>query len=70
MDGYLAVEMIKEKLSEEGGQVRIPLQKGRHFKATLTDEGIQVDNLGTQPMLEWMVFEEAVELLIRKGWSR
>ncbi len=67
MDGRLAIETIKGKLAEKGGQVRIPMQKGGSFNATLADEGILVDNLGSQPLLEWIVFEEVVELLVRKG---
>jgi hypothetical protein len=67
MDGKLAVKVIKQKFERIGHQVTIPLQKGRSFKATMTDEGIIVDNLGGQPLLPWIVFEEVIDLLVRKG---
>jgi len=40
---------------------------GRLFKATMTEEGIMVDNLGSRPLLPWIVFEEVVKLLARNG---
>jgi hypothetical protein len=67
MDGNLAVEVIKQKFERIDHKVRIPLQKGRVFKATMTDEGIVVDNLGNQPLLPWVIFEEVINLLVRKG---
>jgi hypothetical protein len=45
----------------------VPLLKGGHFTAEITADGIRVDNLGTQPLLPWVVFEEAVALLDRSG---
>jgi hypothetical protein len=67
MDVLKAVEMIKQKFSKHGGSTRIPLLKGASFTATLTKEGIAVDNLRSQPFLPWAVFQEAVCLLVRKG---
>ena len=67
MDGNLAVEVIKLKFERIDRKVRIPLQKGRVFKASMTDEGIVVDNLGNQPLLPWVIFEEVINLLVRKG---
>lgn len=67
MDGKLAVEVIKRKFERIGHQVKIPLQKGRSFKAMMTDEGIMVSNLGNQPLLPWIVFEEVIDLLVRMG---
>lgn len=67
MDGKLAVEVIKQKFERIGRQVKIPLKKGRSFKAEMTDEGIKVDNLGGQPLLPWIVFEEVIDLLVRMG---
>src|SRR5215216_1430682 len=67
MNGKIAVEVIKQKFERIDRQVSIPMQKGRSFKARITDEGIMVDNLGNQPLLPWIVFEEAIDLLVRKG---
>jgi len=67
MDGRVAIEVIKQRFERVDRQIRIPLQKGRSFKAFMTDEGIMVDNLGSQSLLPWIVFEEAIDLLIRNG---
>jgi hypothetical protein len=67
VDGKVAVEVIRQKFERVDRRIMIPLQKGRSFKATMTDEGIIVDNLGSQPLLPWIVFEEAIDLLIRNG---
>ena len=62
-----AVEVIKRRFAETDGEVEIPLRRVGHFTATVTDEGIKVDNLGNQPLLPWEVFQEAVCVLIRSG---
>jgi hypothetical protein len=62
-----AVAIIKRKLAENDGEAQIPIRGGRHFTAKLTDQGINVDNLGNQPLLPWEVFQEAVCVLIKKG---
>jgi hypothetical protein len=67
MNAIQAVSTIKHKLTVSGGTVQIPLLKGGHFTAEIADEGIKVDNLGSQPLLPWAVFEEAVSLLVREG---
>ncbi len=67
MNVLRVVETIKRKFAETGHPVQIPLLKGGSFEATLTEKGIQVDNLGTQPLLPWVVFQEAVCVLIRNG---
>lgn len=46
---------------------RIPLLRGGTFWAELTEGGIQVSNLHSQPLLPWAAFEETVRLLARKG---
>ncbi len=61
------IEVIKAKFGTAGRPVRIPLQKGHPFKASLTDDGVLVDNLGAHPLLRWIVFEEAIEVLKRNG---
>lgn len=67
MDGKLVVEVIKRKFATADGPIEIPLQKRGSFKAFMTDEGIVVDNLSTQPLLPWIVFEEVINLIIQKG---
>ncbi len=67
MDGKLAVETIKGKFAAIDRPIEIDLQKQGSFKAFMTDEGIMVDNLSTQPLLPWIVFEETVNFLIQKG---
>jgi len=37
------------------------------FSAECIENGINVDNLGKQPFLPWVVFAEAVSLLVRNG---
>ena len=61
------VETIKRKFDKPNRAVRIPLEGGHLFKATMTEEGIMVDNLGSRPLLPWIVFEEVVKLLARNG---
>ena len=67
MDGIPVVEMIKRKFDKPNRVVKIPLEGGRLFKATMTEDGIMVDNLGSRPLLPWIVFEEVVRLLARNG---
>lgn len=67
MNVLQAVEIIRHKFAETDHPVQIPLLKGDSFEATLTEEGIKVDNLGTQPLLPWAVFQEAVCVLLRNG---
>jgi len=67
MDEIQAVNTIKQKFAGSGRKVQIPLLKGGHFTAEITEEGIKVDNLGTQSFLPWTVFKEALRLLVRKG---
>lgn len=67
MDGITAVELIKQKFQNIGRPIAIPLKKGRYFTATLTEDGIEVDNLGNQPLLPWKIFAETINLLVRNG---
>ncbi len=62
-----AIEIIKDKFSQTNSPTKIPLLKGDTFIATLEDDGIEVDNLGNQPFLPWVVFQEAVCVLLRSG---
>jgi hypothetical protein len=61
------VQVMKRKFAAAGGEVRIALQNGHSFKATVTDDGIMVDNLGALPLLPWTVFVEAINILRRNG---
>ena len=61
------VEQLKTKFAQTGALTEIPLLKGDCFKAKLTDGGIWVDNLSTQPFLPWAAFEQAVNVMERNG---
>jgi hypothetical protein len=63
--GLLAVETIKQKFQQKDVPLQIPLEKGNSFEATMLEEGISVNNLGTQPVLPWRVFEEATNVIKR-----
>ena len=66
--GMMTTEIIKRKFSETGSNtINIPKQRGGSFKATITENGIEVNNLGAQPFLPWRVFEEAVTLMDMNG---
>ncbi len=67
MDGITVVSVIKRKFQESGSPMKIPMQRGGTFSAELTPEGIRVDNLGNQSILPWIVFQEAICVLIRNG---
>jgi hypothetical protein len=60
-------EIIKDKFKQTGWPASIHNQKGGSFTAALTDNGVNVDNLGSQPFLPWMVFEEAVWMMRLNG---
>jgi len=65
MNTSTVVSKIEQKLRSQGGLARIPLQRGGYFTAKLVKWGVEVDNLGTQPFLPWIVFREAFNLLNR-----
>lgn len=58
-----AIEDIKRKFQEKDLPVQIPLQKGHPFEAIMLDEGILVDNLGSQPVLPWAAFDAAINII-------
>ena len=61
------IKIIKSKFSNID-EVRIPLLKGDgFFLAELVEDGIKVNNLGSSPLLIWVVFTKTVELLIKFG---
>jgi len=62
----IVVKKIKENFKGER-YAKIPLLKGKIFKAELVEKGIYVNNLGTVPMLPWTIFTETVNLLKKKG---
>jgi hypothetical protein len=45
------VEIIRKKFNRTGSPADVPLLKSGSFQATLMDEGVSVDNLGTQRFL-------------------
>jgi hypothetical protein len=62
------VELIRDKLSKTRGPAKVPLLRGKNaFTAELTEGGITVSNLPSQPFLPWAAFQEAVCALIRQG---
>ena len=61
------IETIKSRFGQTHQPIEIALHGGGSFKASLTDEGIEVDNLGNQPLLPWTVFEQAIQLLEENG---
>jgi hypothetical protein len=65
MDGIKVVEAIKSRFQDTGSPANIPMQTQGSFKAKLTNEGVLVDNLGGPPFLPWIVFQEAICVLIR-----
>jgi hypothetical protein len=67
MDVIQVVNVLKLKFNRLGHPVQIPLLKGDHFVAEMTDDGIKVDNLGTQPHLPWAVFQETICVLIQNN---
>ena len=67
MDGNTAVGIIKRRFRETSDPVLISLPGEGFFTAKLREDGIEVDNLSTQPFLPWDVFFETIKLLKRKG---
>jgi hypothetical protein len=66
--GLEAVDRIKHRFNLFGSPAVIPLQEGGEtLEARLTEEGVMVNNLGTEPFLPWDVFTCAVTLLDDKG---
>ena len=62
-----AINKIKLKFGEIEEIVLIPLPLGGFFSASMTAEGIMVDNLGFYPFLPWTVFVEVINFLIGRN---
>ena len=60
------IRFISRKFGNQD-TVTIPAQRGAYFTATLYEDGIEVNNLSTQPFLPWEVFVETVHLLRAEG---
>lgn len=58
---------LSSRLRASGGRAEVPLLKSGTFHASLVTLGVEVDNLDTQPLLPWSVFEEAVRCIIACG---
>jgi hypothetical protein len=68
MDSLEVVEVIRKKFFSTDNPAKIPLLRGHDsFDAELIEGGIRVNNLGNQPFLPWIVFQEAICVLIRNG---
>lgn len=67
MNVVQAVEIIKQKFYQAGNPAQVPLLNGGSFMATLTNEGINVDNLDAQPLLLWAAFQESICILLQNG---
>jgi hypothetical protein len=68
--GQTAEEIIRRKFASTGNPVAIPLMRGgRMFKATLSPAGVEVDNLGSEKLLPWSVFETTLQILRESGGS-
>mgnify|MGYP001038563695 CR=1 FL=1 len=65
MNASVVVEKIRHKFEKLGGSAKIPLQRGGYFKARFFKKGVEVDNLGNQSFLPWIVFIEVINLLNR-----
>lgn len=61
-----AIQIIKSKFDGINSSRQIPLmRKGDFFTAILREDGIEVDNLSSQKLLPWIVFEETINLLAK-----
>ncbi len=67
MDALSVTSAVKSKFAQIGSLARVPLLSGGSFTAELREEGVLVDNLGSQPFLPWAVFQEAIRVLIWNG---
>ena len=64
-----ASSRIKQMFEASGPVCRVPLLRAGSFKASLKETGVEVDNLGTQSLLPWRVFDEAC-LVMRDAGGR
>lgn len=58
---------IRQKFADVGNPAVITLQRRGTFNASLVQGGVIVDNLGNLPFLPWVVFDEAVCVIVRNG---
>lgn len=61
------VKSIQKRFAETGSPTQIPKLRKGSFKAEMKADGIWVDNLDTAPHLPWVVFQEAICVLLRNG---
>ena len=59
---------IKSMFFQTGNPSKIPMLRGdRSITAEFDEQGIWVDNLGNQPFLPWIVFQETINILHQNG---
>lgn len=62
------ISILRSKLGTLEYVTNIPLLKaGKSFWVTHKPDGVEVNNLGTQPFLPWEVFTAAIELMRSQG---
>lgn len=59
--------IIQRKFAHFGGQAFIPLLENGSFSARIVKNGVWVSNLGATPFLPWVVFQEAVWVIMCLG---
>jgi len=68
MNSLEYIEMIKNAFHRINDLHQIPLLTANNFfTAHMVPEGIIVDNLGSNSLLVWSVFESTIDLLIANG---
>lgn len=67
MNTRLCIEYLKNKFISQDKKIDIKNLKGDRFSAEMRDDGIIVDNLGSEPFLPWKVFEEAINAMLALG---
>jgi hypothetical protein len=65
-DEELALRRIRGLFANRESQIRIPKERNGNFGASLTEDGILVDNLGKCNFLPWAVFTATIQLLNKK----
>lgn len=67
MNSKHCIEQLKNKFLPKGRKFEIKNLRGKIFSAEMCDEGIIVSNLGSEPLLPWKAFEEAINAMLALG---